>query len=199
MHVRVAPVLLIVAAAQVGGLAAGIWALNQPDQYRATAVVAIAPASSLLTDADVIDVVGSLDRTGIAATAAGIAESRSVRDEAAAATGTTREQLAEYDIDGVPVLGASLVDVVVSGPDADTSAALANSVVELVQARITTLYQVYQLDIITLATPPDHSTRPRGIVIVAAGTVAGAALAALVRYATVAGRRVRGVGERIAT
>lgn len=198
MRVRLDSILLVFAAAVAGGMAAGAWALSQEDQYRATAVAAIGPSSSLETDADVIDVVGALDRTGIAATAAGVAESRSVRDLAADAMGVTPRQLVDYDIEGVPVLGANLVDVVVSGPDPDTAAALANSVVELIQGHIADFYQVYELDVVTLATAPDHSTRPPVVIVVTAGAAASAAAAALFLYATDAGRRVRRRVEKVA-
>lgn len=188
---------LVAAAAVVGGIIAGMWALEQPDSYRATAVAVIGPSPSLATEADLIDVVGSLDRTVIAATAAGIAESRSVRDEAVAVTGFDGK-LGDYDVAGVPVLGASLVDVVVTGPDSEMAAALANAIIELVQQRVAAIYKVYQLDIVTLATPPDNSGRPPVLILMIAGAAAGAALTALVVYATAAGRRERSGRELVA-
>ncbi len=184
IHRTTAIAISIVAVA--GGVAAYFWATSQPDRYSSTAVVALAPSSTLIEQRDVIDVVGTLDRGGMAETVAGLAISVSVTDPAGDSTGLDSDDLEEYEIDALRVLGANIVDIDVSGPDPVRVAALANSVASEVQSRFTQIYRVYQVDIVSPAKPAEISDRPSSLLITLAGIVLGALLAAIV--ASVAGQ-----------
>ena len=170
---------LVVGAALVGALIAGIWAAAQPERYTSEAVLAVGPAADLTTDGDVIDVIGSLDRGNITATAAGIAASRSVRDGALEAGGVAAEDFDDYEIDSVPVLESNLVDITVSGPDPDTAASMVNAVADQLRTRFAELYDVYRVELLTEGRPSDDSGRPSVLLV----AVAGALLAELVALA----------------
>ena len=174
LQIRVA---LVAIAAILGGLVAAGWSASQDDVFRAKVVAAFAPAPDVEVDADVIDIIGNLDRGSLPATAAGIATSGSVKADAAARIGLD-SGLGAYEVDAAPVLDAVLIDIVVRGPDAQISADLANAIGEVVSERVTALYDVYTVDIVTEATPPDPADDRTVALMFAAALFAGAAMAA---------------------
>jgi capsular polysaccharide biosynthesis protein len=165
---------IVVGAVLVGALLGLVFVQAQPARFEADTVLAIAPAETVADDAQLIDIVGSLDRSGIPATVAGLASSQSVVDVAAAALNMTGEELADYDVDATPVISANLVDVRVSGPDAETAAALTNAVAGEVQAQFAELYRVYRVEVLTPATAPSSSNRPSAsLVMLGSAALAG--------------------------
>lgn len=175
---RTTEIWIVVAAVVLGALVGLVFVRSQPERFTAETVVAIAPAESVADNAQLIDIVGSLDRSGIPPTAAGLASSRTVIDAAAALIPLTADQLADYDVDAVPVVAANLVDVRVSGPDAEVAAALTNAIASEVQSQFAELYRVYQVRVLTPATPPSGSDRPSASLVML-GTAALAGVVAL--------------------
>lgn len=184
---------VIAAAALLGGAIAGIWAGSQPERYEVDVVMAIGPASTLADQTAVIDVTSSLDRGGIIATAAGIAASSGVRAAAVADAGFAEGTAGDYKIDSLPVLNSTLIDITVSGPDADATAALANAVGAQLQGRFQTIYPIYQVELLTPAVAPTHSSRPSSMLIILLGAIATAAIAAAALWSAFGGRW-RGAG-----
>lgn len=174
-------VAMVIAAALIGGLLAFAWGNGQDEVYRAETVLTFAPATDLSVDADVIDVIGALDRGILPETAAGLATSGSVREESASLIGLT-DGLGDYRISASPVFEANLLDLAVRGPDAEVAAAFANAAADVLAERVEELYQVYVVDVITRATPPDAESRNVGLLV-----LAGALLAAAVAAAAVVG------------
>jgi capsular polysaccharide biosynthesis protein len=89
-----------------------------------------------------------------------MATSEAVVETAAGLLPMTGAQLADYDVDATPVITANLVEVRVTGPDAETAAALTNAVASEVQSQFVQLYRVYQVKTLTQATAPSSSDRP---------------------------------------
>lgn len=176
MRTRVA---VVITAALLGALIALVWGRGQDDVYRAEAVLAFAPAADLDLDADVIDVIGALDRGVLPETAAGLATSGSVKDESASRIGLT-EGLGAYRISAAPVFEANLLDVVARGPDPEVAAALANAVADVLAERVEGLYQVYVVDVVTRATPPDAESRSVGLLVAAAALLFAVGAAAVI-------------------
>ena len=179
--------MIVAAAAVVGGLIATIWATSQPDRYQVTTVMAVGPAPSVTDEANIIDIVGSLDRGGIIATAAGLADSGSIRNAAAEDLDAVGA-LGDYEIDSLPVLTSNLFDITVSGPEAETVAGLANAVGTRVQAQFAELYGIYRIEFVTRATPPTNSDRPAVFLVTAAGALVAAGAAAAILWAAYGGR-----------
>ena len=181
----------IAIAALIGAIVAGIWGTAQPDRYSATTVVAIAPADSIVQDADVIDVVGGLDRGTTVETLAGLAASSSVTSSAAAEVGIDPADRGDYDIDALRAVGSNLVDITASGPDPQTVADLATATANVTAAQFNTLYRVYRVDVVTAAAVPTASQRPSVLLLMAAGAVVGGVAAAVVIAAGESRRRGR--------
>lgn len=181
----------IVLAAALGALAAGFWAAGQPERFSTTTTVAIAPDAGIVDDADVIDVVGGLDRGAIVETLAGLVTSSSVVAESAAIVGIAPLDVGEYDVDAVRVTSANLVDVMVSGPDPELTAALADVTAETAAARFDELYRVYRVDVVTAADVPGTTDRPSVVLVAAAGAVVGGFAAAILLAANRSRRRER--------
>ncbi len=180
--------VVVVVAAVLGGGVAALWASSQPERYEVGVVLAVGPAATLIDDADVIDVVGSLERGGITATAAGVATSSSVRDAAVADLGLTPGSIGDYEVDSVPVLTSSLVDITVTGPDPEIAASLANAIGAELQARFTTIYEVYEIELLTPAIVPGQSTRPSVLLVAVLGAIVAVAVALVVWWAAFGGR-----------
>ena len=187
---------VVVVAAVLGGVAAAVWASSQPDRYSVTTVMAVAPSSAIIDETQIIDIVGSLDRGSVTATAAGIASSTSVRDAAVEELGIAPGSLGDYEVDSVPVLGSALFDVMVSGPDPEVTAALANAIGVQIQLRINSLYDVYEVEVLTRATPPTNSARPSVVLVALLGVVVAAGAAIAVTWAAFGGRYRTAVDEQ---
>ena len=172
--VRTTELWIVLGAVLVGALLGLMFVRSQPERFEAGTVVAIAPADTVIDDAQLIDIVGSLDRSGIPATVAGLASSQSVVEAAAALLPITGEELADYNVDATPVISANLVDIRVSGPDAETAAALTNAVASQVQTQFAELYRVYQVRVLTPAAVPSGSDRPSpSLVVLGSAALAG--------------------------
>jgi capsular polysaccharide biosynthesis protein len=169
---------IVVAAVVIGALLGLVFVRAQPERFTAETVVAVAPADTVADNAQLVDIVGSLERSGMPATVAGMASSQSVVQSAAAQVPLTGEELADYDVDATPVITANLVEVRVTGPDAETAAALTNAVASEVQAQLARLYRVYQVTTLTPATTPSGSDRPSASLVMA-GSAALAGVVAL--------------------
>ena len=168
-------------AALVGAIIGLAFTAGQSERYTAETVVAVAPADAVVDQAQLVDIVGSLSRSGIPATAAGLGASRSVAEAAAATLSMPPAEFADYDVDAVPVIDANLVDIRVSGPGSARSAELANAVAAEVQRQFAELYRVYQVRVVTAAAPPDGSDRPStALVVLGAAAVAALGAAFLV-------------------
>lgn len=187
-HRGVALVGVVLVAAVIGGSAAGAWAASQPDRYSVTAVMAVAPSATVIDDAQIIDIVGSLDRGGVIATAAGIASSGSVREAALEQLGVEAGSLGDYEIDAVPVLSSSLFDIMVSGPDSELVAELTNAIGAQAQRRLSALYSIYQVEFVTQAVPPTNSDRPSVLLITLLGALVAGGATTAVSWAAFAGR-----------
>lgn len=183
--------ILIGVAALLGALAAGIWGAAQPDRYSTSTTVAIAPAASLVDQADVIDVVGGLDRGTIVETLAGLVTSASVVSAAAAEIDIPAADRDLYDVSAVRVTSANLVDVTVSGPDPDLVAGLATATATTAAIEFDSLYRVYQVDVVAAADVPASSDRPSVVLLTVAGAVVAGLGAAIVVAASRSRRRER--------
>ena len=152
-----------------------LWASSQDDRFSATTVVAITPAAELGGNQEVVDVLGPLDRGSIVATAAGIASSGTVTSSALADLGAgLAGNLDEYEVESLQVLESNLIDVTVTGPDAEGAAAYANAIAAELQATFADFYPVYEIRLVTEANPPSNSGRPgTALIVIGAAVLAG--------------------------
>lgn len=199
--------IAVITAAIVGAIVVAGWAAQRPERYATTTVVAIGPSPTILDDADLVDVVGGLDRGTIVETLAGLASSSSVTAAAAETAGIGPESIGDYDVDSVRAVASNLVDVTATGPDPAVAAALSAASAQVAADRFTALYRVYRVDIVTAAEVPATSDRPSTLLLaVGGGTVSAIAVAIVIaaaesrrrdRHLAAVGARPR--GERLAS
>lgn len=191
-HTATSTVMAVIAAAAlIGAVLAGVWAARQPERFSATTTVAIAPSEAVVEHADVIDVVGGLDRSATVETLAGLATSAMVVATAADNVGVDASDRPLYDIDAVRVINANLVDISVSGPRPAMVAELSNATAEVAAAQFGALYSIYRVDVVTPADVPDTSDRPSALIMAVAGAAVGAVGAAIVLAASRSRQRER--------
>lgn len=190
--------LIVVAAALAGALLGLAFVRSQPERFTAQTVVAVAPAATVADAGELVDIVGSLDSSGIPATVAGMATSDSVVQTAAGLIPMTSEELADYDVDATPVVTANLVEIRVTGPDSKTAADLTNAVASEVQSQFVQLYRVYEVKTLTPANAPAKSDRPSAsLVMFGSAALAGVVALWIVTRRTAHSRApaVRAVGS----
>jgi capsular polysaccharide biosynthesis protein len=180
VHIRrnslVAPVL---AAALIGGVLGALFVSQQSDRFSAETVIAIGAAQTIIDDDQLIDIVGTLERSGVPATVAGLASSRSVFDAAVVGIGLPPDEASDYDVTATPVIDANLVDIATTGPDAAIAASLTNAIAEQTQLQFAQLYRVFELRIVTLADAPSASDRPSASLVIVGAAVLAALIALL--------------------
>ncbi|HUF99186.1 MAG TPA: hypothetical protein VMM60_13735 [Ilumatobacter sp.] len=172
----VLPVLL---AALIGGALGAVFVSQQSERYSAETVIAIGAAQTIIDDDQLIDIVGTLERSGVTATVAGLASSRSVFDAAAVAIALPSNEAGDYDVTATPVIDANLVDIATSGPDPTIAANLTNAIAEQTQIQFTQLYRVFDLRVVTLADPPSTTDRPSASLVIVGAAVLAAVIALL--------------------
>lgn len=179
-HLRRSSLLLpVLAAALIGGALGGLFVSQQSERYSAETVIAIGAAQSIIDDDQLIDIVGTLERSGVTATVAGLASSRSVFDAAAVGIALSPDEAGDYDVTATPVIDANLVDITTSGPDPAIAASLTNAIAEQTQIQFTQLYRVFDLRVVTLANPPSTTDRPSASLVIAGAAVLAAVIALL--------------------
>lgn len=180
IHVRRSSLLLpVLVAALIGGALGALFVSQQSERYSAETVIAIGASQTIIDDDQLIDIVGTLERSGVTATVAGLASSRSVFDAAVVAIGLPSNEAGDYDVTAVPVIDANLVDISTSGPDPAIAAGLTNAVAEQTQIQFTQLYRVFDLRAVTLADPPSTTDRPSPSLVIVGAAVLAAVIALL--------------------
>lgn len=176
---RSSRLLPVLAAALIGGALGSLFVSQQSERYSAETVIAIGAAQTIIDDDQLIDIVGTLERSGVPATVAGLATSRSVFDAAVVGIGLPSSEAGDYDVTAIPVIDANLVDISTSGPDPTIAANLTNAIAEQTQIQFTQLYRVFDLRIVTLANPPSTTDRPSASLVIVGAAVLASVIALL--------------------
>jgi capsular polysaccharide biosynthesis protein len=172
--------ITVAAAAVLGALLGLAFVSTTNERYTSETTIAIGAADTVVDNPQLIDIVGSLDRSGIPGTVAGLAASQTVVDAAGTAIALTPDQIGDYDVDATPVLDANLVDIRTTGPDAEIAARLTDAVAAQTQAQFGQLYRVFQLRVVTSASVPGSSDRPSPSLVVFGAAALAAVIALLI-------------------
>jgi len=151
-------------------------------QFSAVARFIIVPSSSLTSGADVVRSLDTLDRRSVVATYAEVMNSSRILENATnflnldmAAT------LKDYSIQAVDLPDSSVLELIVSGPDPQLAAQLANAIGFQSITFTRSLNLIYELNFLDTAIPPLLPFSPEplrdGVVAVFLGLAVGAILA----------------------
>jgi capsular polysaccharide biosynthesis protein len=164
-------VVILTATAAVM-LLAWLFTATQPKQYRATAIAAVTPLTTELTDTDVLRGIEGLDRRVVVATVAALA----MTPETLRETGN-----AGYSVRAAVLPNTNLFRIEVDGRNATEAAEIANQIPTLLAAQTRAMYRLYGVALISAATPPQKAFAPRAgraaVAGVLLGLVAGIAIA----------------------
>jgi capsular polysaccharide biosynthesis protein len=167
---------VILATTILATLVAWALAAMQPKRYRASAMVAIAPAAGV--DAhEAYRAVEVLQYRTVVATIAAIASAPVTEHEARAAGAT-----GDYGIRAVVVPHTDLLRIEVEGPNGGEAAAIANRLPAILGKRTASMYRFFAVAPVSPADAPTKPFFPRIGRAIAAGLILGLLLGALLAY-----------------
>lgn len=137
---------------------AGLWWTSlQPRTYRASAMLAVVPNTSVQSDADVLRSLDALERRTLLATFARLPGTRETRAAVADMLQQDPRRLTEYAFGAAVLPSTNIIRIDVDGPDPALAARLANAAGDVAAAEARSLYRIYTMRPIAAATA---STRP---------------------------------------
>ena len=143
------------------GVGAGSWWTSlQPRTYRASAMLAVVPNTSVQADADVLRSLDALERRTLLATFARLPDT----PETIAAVARTLHQdprrLKAYDFGAAVLPSTNIIRIDVDGPDPALAAQLANAAGEIAAVEARSLYRIYTMRPIAAAKAPARPIHP---------------------------------------
>jgi polysaccharide biosynthesis transport protein len=148
-----------------------------PRSYLARTSLVIGP-SARVEPGQLVYSVDALGRSMVVGTFAGVLTTDLVRREALARVGLPPDQPnSDIEIKSAAVADSALVQVTAVARDPDLAAALANAVGEVGEVQMSRLYPIYDLSVVTHATPPLAWYRPDVTRNLSMGVLVGVLLA----------------------
>jgi capsular polysaccharide biosynthesis protein len=133
------------------------WTSRQPHVYRASALLAVIPNSSVQADADVLRSLDVLERRTLLATFAQLPGTREMRTAVAKAMDRDPSRLTAYRIGAAVLPNTNIIRINVDGPDPALAARMATAAGELAAVEARSLYRIYTMRPVAAA---EASTRP---------------------------------------
>jgi succinoglycan biosynthesis transport protein ExoP len=134
--------------------------LRSPRSYEARASLLIGPSTNL-DHGQLVYSVDALGRSLIVGTYADVLATDIVRRDALDSLGVSPDEAESgVNIKTAALAESAVIQVIAEAPDPVLAAAVANSVGQVGQARMSQLYPIYDLTVVTAATPPTSAYRP---------------------------------------
>lgn len=141
-------------------LADAVFTLNSPHSYLARSSLLIGP-SSTVDPGQLVYSVDALGRSMIVGTYANVLNTDIIRRQALQSAGVPPEPAdSTIQIKASALADSAVVQVTAEAPNPDLAAAIANAVCQAGQLRMSELYPMYDLTVVTQATPPASAYRP---------------------------------------
>jgi len=177
----------IVLLALVVGIVGAVAATSAGGKsYTSETLVAVAPAPGLPLTATMSEI-----KPEKVATAAELLAGDQMMERAGQSAGVDKSDADRYTATGTPSLRGSTVDVVVTGPDADTASKLSGALVTIVGQEYAKLYPGYTINAVDGPTAASAPSGPSRTVEIAVGVVVGLGLGLLLAVARESARRTR--------
>lgn len=172
-------VLVILAAVLA---ADAVVSLRSPRSYMARTSLLIGPSTSL-DHGQLVYSVDALGRSLIVGTYADVLSTDLIRREALASVGLSPDATdTGVNIKSSALAESAVIQVTAEAPDPVLAAAIANAVGTVGRARMSQLYPIYDLTVVTSATPPTSVYRPDFIRNGSLGLVFGVVLGICFAY-----------------
>jgi capsular polysaccharide biosynthesis protein len=138
----------------------GVVSLHSPRSYMARTSLLIGPSTNL-DHGQLVYSVDALGRSLIVGTYADVLATDIVRREALVRVGVSPDETdTGVNIKTAALAESAVIQVTAEAPDPVLAAAVANSVGTVGQVRMSQLYPIYDLTVVTSATPPTSVYRP---------------------------------------
>lgn len=151
--------------------------------YQAVARFIITPGSVLITGNEVVNSLQALDRQSLTTTYVEVMNSNRVFNDALTSLNLQASQVEEYTYEVEVLSTSSVLELRVTGPDAQIATRLANELGNQVILFTRSLNQVYNVDFLDRAVVPSEPISPKPLLnaglAIALGLIGGAALAIL--------------------
>jgi len=152
-------------------------------RYKAIARFIVTPGTNLIDRVQVLSSLNTLDNQVITTTYAEVMNSERIYTESLASLQLTPLDLKKYKYEAVVVSNTSVLELTVTGPNAQVAVALANTIGNKTINFISNLNQVYNFDFLDIAVPPPEPYWPNpplnGVLAIVLGVIFGAVLAIL--------------------
>lgn len=143
------------------GVAAGLWLTSrEPQVYRASAMLAVVPNSSIQGDADVLRSLDALERRTLLATFARLPGTPETHAVVAEQIERDARDVARHRIGASVLPNTNIIRIDVDGPDPDLAAQIANAAGEVVAGEARSLYRIYTMRPIAAAQAPPRPIHP---------------------------------------
>ncbi len=129
--------------------------------YRASASFVVSPNKAIVSNQSLVDSLGTLDKRSIIATYAEVVNSNRIFSEATTALQINADDLKNYTHSAVVLPDANVLVLSVTGPDAQRTALLANSMGQRAINYVKGLYQAYDINLLDPAVPPPAPYSPQ--------------------------------------
>jgi diguanylate cyclase (GGDEF)-like protein len=173
-------ILLTTLVALVVSLAATYLAVPQ---YKAVARFIVSPSNQLINGTEVINSLDTLNSQSVMATYAEVMNSTRIYSDTLAFLQLKPQDLKAYTYQAAVVSNSSVLELTVTGPDANLAAKIANTIGDRTINFTRNLNQVFTVEFLDVAVPPVIPSSPvplvNAVLAVVAGLVIGAALAIL--------------------
>jgi diguanylate cyclase (GGDEF)-like protein len=152
-------------------------------KYKATARFIVTPGTNLVDRFQVLNSLNTLDNQVIISTYAEVMTSERIYTESLSSLQLQPLDMKKYKYEAVVVSNTSVLELTVTGPNAQMAAKLANAIGNKTISFISNLNQVYNFDFLDIAVPPPEPYWPNsplnGSLAIVLGFIVGAVLAIL--------------------
>ncbi len=171
--------VILTALAALSAMLASLYVATP--QYRATTRLLVVPNASLTESRDVVDSLDTLDRRSVVSTYAEVLQSERIYSELLTTLGVAPADLRDYARTAVVLPDASVLELVVTGPNPEVAALLANALARSGIEFAKALNSVFDMNVLDPATAPLEPYRPQPLqdasLALGLGLLAGSVLA----------------------
>ena len=150
---------LIAVAFLIGFGSTAFFSARRAATYRASTTLVIAPSQNVTATREIADTLDTLDRRSVVATFAKVPSSRTIRERAQAQLGLSPQQLEAYEVKTVVVPDTNMLEVSVSGNEAQLAANYANAIGEQTRNYAQEFYSIYGIKVLDTADVPREPVR----------------------------------------
>jgi capsular polysaccharide biosynthesis protein len=151
--------LVLLATAVAAGVGAFLTA-REPSRYEASNLMVVLPSPEIESREEIIRGLDTLERRSVLATFARLASTGTVLNATLRHLALADTDLAPFEVRGKVLPNRNMIEIQVSGPEPERAANIANAVAEVTRLKAESLYRVYRLEVVDVASPQLPQAKP---------------------------------------